>query len=68
LTKQAIKWMHIMCGYPVKSTWLKATKAGNNVGWPVLNERNIQKYYPQDNQNSKRSFKSDKKEHVLHQM
>ncbi len=57
-----------MCGYPVKSTWLKATKAGNNVGWPVLNERNIQKYYPQDNQNSKRSFKSDKKEHVLHQM
>jgi len=33
------------CGYPVKSTWLKAIKAGNYVGWPMLNERNVQKYY-----------------------
>jgi hypothetical protein len=23
-SKQAIKWMHAVCGYPVKSTWLKA--------------------------------------------
>jgi hypothetical protein len=28
-TKQAIKWMHAVCGYRVKSTWLKAIKAGN---------------------------------------
>jgi hypothetical protein len=46
-TKQAIKWMHAVCDYPVKSTWLKAIKAGNYVGWPMLNERNIQKYYPE---------------------
>jgi hypothetical protein len=39
--------MHAVCGYPVKSTWLKAIKAGNYVGWPMLNERNIQKYYPE---------------------
>jgi hypothetical protein len=45
-TKQAIKWMHAVCGYPVKSTWLKAIKAGNYVGWPMLNESNVQKYYP----------------------
>jgi hypothetical protein len=38
--------MHAVCGYPVKSTWLKAIKAGNYVGWPMLTERNIQKYYP----------------------
>jgi hypothetical protein len=36
--------MHAICGYPVKSTWLKAIKAGNYVGWPMLNERNIQKH------------------------
>jgi hypothetical protein len=47
LTEQAIKWMHAICGYPVKSTWLKAIKAGNYVGWPMLNERNVQKYYPE---------------------
>ena len=39
--------MHAVCGYPIKSTWLKAIKAGNYVGWPMLNECNIQKYYPE---------------------
>jgi hypothetical protein len=38
--------MHAVCGYPVKSTWLKVIKAGNYMGWPMLNEHNIQKYYP----------------------
>ncbi len=37
--------MHAVCGYPVKSTWLKAIKAGNFVGWPMLTKRNVQKYY-----------------------
>jgi hypothetical protein len=37
--------MHAVCGYPVKSTWLKAIKAGNYMGWPILTERNVQKYY-----------------------
>jgi hypothetical protein len=46
-TKQAIKWMHAVCGYPVTSTWLKAIKAGNYVGWLMLNECNVQKYYPE---------------------
>jgi hypothetical protein len=45
-TKQAIKWMHAVCGYPAKLTWLKAIKSGNYLGWPMLNECNIQKYYP----------------------
>jgi hypothetical protein len=30
-TEQAIKWMYAVCGYPVKSTWLRAIKAGNYV-------------------------------------
>jgi hypothetical protein len=46
-TEQAIKWMHAVCGYPVKLTWLKAIKAGNYVGWPMLSEHNAQKYYPE---------------------
>ncbi len=31
-TKQAIKWMHAISGYLVKSTWLKAIKAENYMG------------------------------------
>eukprot|EP00804_Cyclotella_cryptica_P000999 CCRYP_012348-RA/>CCRYP_012348-RA protein AED:0.11 eAED:0.11 QI:0/0/0/1/1/1/3/0/1327 len=46
-TEQAIRWMHAVCGYPVKSTWLKAVQAGNFIGWPLLTSRNIQKYFPE---------------------
>ena len=46
-TEEAIKWMHAVCGYPVKSTWLKAVKAGNYIGWPLLTERNVNKCYPE---------------------
>jgi hypothetical protein len=46
-TEQAIKWMHAVCGFPVKSTWLKAIKAGNYVGWPLLTKTNVKKYYPE---------------------
>ncbi len=52
-TKQAIKWMHAVCGYLVKSTWLKAIKAGNYVGWPMLMEHNVQKYYPEATKTAK---------------
>jgi hypothetical protein len=45
--------MHAVCGYTVKSTWLKAIKAGNYVGWPMLNERNVQKYYPKTTETAK---------------
>ena len=38
--EQAIKWMHAVCRYPVETTWSKAAKAGNFVGWPLLTEKN----------------------------
>ena len=39
--------MHAVCGFPVKSTWLKAIKAGNYHGWPLLTVKNVKKYYPE---------------------
>ena len=33
---QGIQWMHAVCGYPAKDTWIKAIRAGNFVGWPLL--------------------------------
>ncbi len=39
--------MHAVCGYPVKSTWLKAIRVGNYIGWPILTECNVNKYYPE---------------------
>ena len=45
--------MHTVCGYPVKSTWLEAVKAGNYTGWPLLTERNVSKYYPETDETPK---------------
>jgi hypothetical protein len=42
--------MHAVCIYPVKSTWNKAIKAGNFIGWPLLPEKNVNKYYPESNE------------------
>jgi hypothetical protein len=45
--------MPTVCGFPVKSTWLKAVAAGNYVGWSMLTIRIINKYYPETNKTSK---------------
>jgi hypothetical protein len=52
-TEQAIKWMHAVCGYPVKLIWLKAIKAGNYISWPMLIECNVNKYYPETSETPK---------------
>ena len=52
-TEQVIKWMHTVYGYPVKSTWLKATKASNVLGLPLLDKRNAKKYYSKTTEISK---------------
>ena len=46
-TEEEIRWMHAVCVYPVKSTWIKAIKEGNFTGWPILNKRNVSKHYPE---------------------
>eukprot|EP00956_Cyclotella_meneghiniana_P021291 scaffold38589_cov41-Cyclotella_meneghiniana.AAC.1 len=51
--EQAIKWMHAVCGYPVKSTWIKAIKASNFMGWLLLTEKNVAKYYPETTETPK---------------
>jgi len=51
--EQAIKWMQALCGYHVKTTWSKAAKAGNFVGWPLLTKKNINKYYPKTDKTPK---------------
>ena len=52
-TEEAIRWMHEVCGYPVKSTWIKSIKAGNFTGWPIRNKLNVDKYYPETTETPK---------------
>ena len=43
--KAAVRFMHAVCGYPVKSTWLKAIRNNHYVGWPMLTVRNVEKHF-----------------------
>ena len=45
--------MHATCGYQVKLTWIKAIKAGNYTGWPIINKRTVNKYYPETTETPK---------------
>ena len=51
--EEAIKWIHAVCGYPVKYMWIKAIKAGNYAGWLMLTKRNVARYYPETNETQK---------------
>ena len=53
--------MHAVCGYSVKSTWIRAIKVGNYVGWPMLTERNVSKYYPEADETIKGHMNQNKK-------
>ena len=43
---QGIKWMHAVCGYPLKSTWMKSIRSGNYAGWPLLAIKHVHCHYP----------------------
>ena len=53
--------MHAVCGYPVKSMWLKAIAAGNFIGWPLLNVRNVKMYYPETTETPKSHLNQTRK-------
>ena len=60
-TEESIKWVHAVCGYPVKSTCINAIKSGNYIGWTVMNERNVEKYYPETTETPKGHLNQSRK-------
>ena len=48
-----VRYLHAAAGFPVKSTWLKAIKAGNFATWPGLTYSNAAKYYPESSETLK---------------
>ena len=48
-----VRYLHAAFGLPVKSTWIKAIKAGNFSTWPGLTYSNAAKYYPESSETIK---------------
>ena len=41
-----VKYFHAAAGYPVRSIWLAAIKAGNYLSWPDLTYSNTRRHCP----------------------
>jgi hypothetical protein len=40
-----ICYLHAAAGFPPKSTWLKAVRQGSYSTWPLINVKNLAKYF-----------------------
>jgi hypothetical protein len=43
--QQSIKYLHAAAGFPVKETWIDATKNGNLITWTGLTTTTIRKHF-----------------------
>ena len=51
--EQSIRYLHGAAGFPTKATWLKSIRNGNYLSWPLLNVKNVSKYFPESEETQK---------------
>jgi hypothetical protein len=45
--EHTVRYLHAAASFPPKSTWLKAIQQGNYSTWPLINVKNVAKYFPE---------------------
>ena len=48
-----IWYLHDTAGFPTKTSWLKAICKGNYLSWPLINVKNVAKYFPESEETQK---------------
>jgi hypothetical protein len=56
-TERVIRYLHAAAGFPTKSTWLQAIKAGFCATWPMLTTKNVTKHFPESEETQKGHMK-----------
>jgi len=51
--KKAVRYLHSAAGFPTKATWLRSIRAGNYLSWPLINVKNVYKYFPESEETQK---------------
>ncbi len=51
--KPSIQYLHGAVGFPTKPSWLKAIRRGNYNSWPLINVKNVGKYFPESEDTQK---------------
>ena len=53
----AIRYLHGAAGLPTKATWLKSISKGSYLSWPLVNVKNVSKYFPESEETQKGHMK-----------
>ena len=59
-TKQIVRYLHGCAGFPAKTTWIKAIRAGNYATWPHLTLQGVQKHFPESDETQQGHMRSIK--------
>jgi hypothetical protein len=51
--ESTIRYLHGAAGFPTKASWLKAICKGNYLSWPLINVKNVAKYFPESEETQK---------------
>jgi hypothetical protein len=55
-----IWYLHGVVGFPTKASWLKAISKGNYLSWPLINVKNIAKYFPESEEIKKERMRGQR--------
>jgi hypothetical protein len=45
--EQMVRYLHTAAGHPPEDTWVKAVRHGNFNLWPLIDTKNVRKYFPE---------------------
>ena len=45
--ERTIRYLHAAAGFPTKFTWIKSTRNGNYLTWPLITVKNVHKHFPE---------------------
>ena len=51
--ENAVRYLHAAVGFPTKATWLKSTRNGNYLTWPLLTIHNVNRHFPESEETQK---------------
>ena len=52
-TEPTIRYLHGAAGFPTKATLLKAIRKVNYQSWPLVNSKNVNKFFPESQETQK---------------
>ncbi len=51
--KPTIRYLHRAAGFPTRASWLKVIHHGNYLSWPLINVKNVTKFFPESEETQK---------------